>query len=144
MTNSRDILLKLGDGADPGPESFSTIAGLKSKSISFGDSGIEATDDDSVDASNRLVRRIIDGGLNTLDVSGDFRLTASASQKELVAIKSGANQIRNWQVIIPGIGMFQGPFNLATLEMSGSDSAEEATGSLSLASAGAYDFTAEA
>jgi TP901-1 family phage major tail protein len=52
-----------------------------------------------------------------------------------------AGTIRSWQLVLPGFGTIEGPFQIVALEFSG-DHAGEVTFELALESAGAVSFTA--
>lgn len=141
---SRDMLLKIGDGASP--EVFTTIGALRSKNLTLGGQSIDVTADDSLSAETgataKLVRELIAGGVQSLDVSGDFVLKELAYEATLVSTKMGDSPIANWQIVVPTLGTFAGAFDLTTLELAGGDPGGEVTGSLSLASAGDFSFTA--
>jgi len=140
-----DMLLKIGDGADP--EVFTTIAALTASSMTLGGDAIDTTAADSVSAAatTKLVRELIAGGVTHLDASGDVRIKKLGYEQTLVTLKMSGNPIANWQIVVPGIGTFEGAFHLNTLEFGGQDTQNgEVTGSIALVSAGDFTFTAEA
>lgn len=139
---SRDMVLKQGDGEST--EVFTAVAAMTSKSFSLGGEAIDVTSDDSksVADATKLVRELMAGGVQTLDISGDFRATDDASHAALVTAKMDGNPIGNWQIVVPGLGTFEGPFDLSSLDFSGDDSGGDLTGSLALRSAGDFTFTA--
>ncbi|MEO0400305.1 MAG: phage major tail protein, TP901-1 family [Pseudomonadota bacterium] len=129
-----DVLLKLGDGADP--EAFTTVAGLRATSLSF---NTEAVDVTHAQSAGRW-RELLDAGVKAASVSGSgvFLNDATAQSIRTLFFTGG---LRNWQLIIPGLGTVEGAFHLANLDYAGEHD-REATVSLSLASAGALNFTA--
>lgn len=131
----KDILIKLGDGASP--ESFTTVAGIRARTITLNAKTVDATDSDS---SGRWRELLAGAGVKSVAVAGSgvFRdSTADAAMRQAFFDQAA----RNWQLVIPAFGTFQGPFLIATLEYAGQHEGE-ATFSLSLASAGEIGFTA--
>ena len=130
----KDILLKIGDGASS--EAFTTIAGIRARTISLNAKTVDATDSDS---TGRWRELIAGAGVMSLAVSGSgvFRDGAADATMRQVFFDQTAS---NWQLIVPDFGVFQGPFLIATLEYAGQHDGE-ATFSISLASAGALGFT---
>ena len=129
-----DLLLKLGDGG--GPETFSTVAGLRATSLSF---NAEIVDVTHAQSAGRW-RELLDGGVRSASVSGAGVFLDDATAQSIRALFFSGG-LRNWQVIIPGLGTIEGPFHLANLDYAG-DHDREATVSVSLASAGELVFTA--
>ncbi len=131
----KDILLKIGDGATP--EVFTTIAGIRARTITLNAKTVDATDSDSTGAWREL---LAGAGVKSVAVSGSgvFRDEAADAAMRQAFFDQIAS---NWQLVIPAFGVFQGAFLIATLEYAGQHNGE-ATFSLSLASAGAISFTA--
>lgn len=131
----KDILIKIGDGASP--EVFTTVAGIRARTVSLNAKTVDATDSDS----DGRWRELLGGaGVKSLAVSGSgvFRdAAADAAMRQAFFDQSGGN----WQLVIPAFGVFQGPFLISTLEYAGQHDGE-ATFALTLASAGAVSFTA--
>lgn len=130
----KDILLRIGDGAQP--PAFTAVAGLRARTISLNAKTVDATDGDSAGW-----RELIAGAsVRSVSVSGSgvFR-DAAADAQIRQAFFDGAAQ--PWQLVIPAFGTLQGPFQVAALEYAGQFDGE-ATFALSLASAGAVSFTA--
>ncbi len=131
----KDILIKIGDGASP--EAFTTVAGIRARTISLNAKSVDATDSDS---AGRWRELLAGAGVRSLAVSGSgvFRDAAADTAMRQVFFDQTAS---NWQLVIPDFGVFQGPFLIAALEYAGHHDGE-ATFALSLASAGAVGFSA--
>jgi TP901-1 family phage major tail protein len=133
--SGRDLLLKLGDGGSP--ESFTTVAGLRAKTISLNARTVESTDADSPGAWREL---IAGAGVKAAQVAGSGIFKDAASD---AAVRTAffAQSADNWQVVIPDFGVISGPFLVASLEYSGRFDGE-AQYAITLASAGEPTFTA--
>jgi len=129
----RDLLLKIGDGADP--ESFTTVAGLKARTLAFNAQAVDITNADSADGW----RELLAGGIKSASISGAGVFRDAASDAALRAAFF-AGTAPNWQVVIPSFGTVQGAFKLTALQYDGPHDGEVKI-SLALASAGALAFT---
>jgi TP901-1 family phage major tail protein len=130
----KDLLLKIDSD---GEGTFTTVAGLRSRSISF---NAETVDISNADSAGRW-RELLEGaGVKRASVSGSgiFKDAATDATARQVFF-DGA--IRNWQVIVPDFGTLAGPFQITALQYSGEHNGEVAY-ELSLESAGAISFTA--
>jgi TP901-1 family phage major tail protein len=132
--SGKDMLVKLDQ---TGSGSFLTVAGLRTRALSFNAATIDITDAES---AGRW-RELLDGGgikRAALSGSGIFKDQDSDSKvRELFF----AGTIRNWQLIRPDFGTVQGPFQITALEFSG-DHAGEVTFDIALESAGELTFVA--
>ena len=131
----KDILLKIGDGASP--EVFTTVAGLRARTISLNAKSVDATDSDS---AGRWRELLAGAGVKSAAVSGSGIFRDAASDAAVREAFFG-QALGNWQLLIPGFGTLQGPFLVAALEYAGEHEGE-ATYALSLASAGEIVFSA--
>jgi len=131
----KDILIKIGDGASP--ETFTTVAGIRTRTLSLNAKTVDATDSDSVGQWRELLSG---GGVRSMAVSGSgvFRDAGSDAMMQAAFFNQTTP---NWQLVIPSFGVIEGPFQIAALEYAGQHEGE-ATFSISLASAGALSFTA--
>lgn len=130
----KDLLLKL----DPdGTGTFETVAGLRATRLGFNAASIDVT---TAQSAQRWRELLTGAGVRTASISGSgvFR-DPSGAEKIRAAFFTGA--IHPWQVILPGFGTVEGPFQIVALEYAG-DHDGEAAFELSLASAGALSFTA--
>jgi TP901-1 family phage major tail protein len=130
----KDMLVKIGDGGSP--ETFSTVAGLRTRTISLNAREVDATHSESGGWRELLG----DAGVRQAAVSGAGVFLSDAAAGALrAAFFAGA--IRNFRLIVPGLGALTGPFFIANLDYAGEHDGE-ATFALSLASAGAVSFEA--
>ncbi len=131
----RDIILKIGDGGDP--ESFTTVAGLRSRSISLRADAVDATDSDSPDCWREL---LAGAATKTCAISGAgvFRDAASDAHVRAAFFAQRADR---WQIILPDFGTLEGRFIVSGLDYLGEHDGE-ARFSITLASAGALSFEA--
>jgi len=130
----KNLLLKLDEN---GLGSFVTVAGLRSRALSFNAQTVDVTNADSAGAWRELLG---EAGIKAAALSGAgvFKDAASdATVRELFF--DGA--IRDWQVVVPDFGTVEGAFQITGLEYSGEHDGEM-TYDLTLASAGALSFAA--
>jgi len=124
-----------------------TIAGMRSTSITLNDESLDVTTKD-----DHGVRRLLaGGGVNSISISGSGVFTDSAGE---VAVRSAfvaqqnttngtaANQTAafgSYKFTIPELGTYTGPFQVTSIEYAGEYNGE-ATYSLSFESAGFVTF----
>ena len=129
----KDLLLKVDSD---GEVDFTTVAGLRARTLAFNAATVDITDQES---AGRW-RELLDGaGLKTARITGSGIFKDAASDETLRAYFF-AGTVRDWQVIVPDLGTVQGKFQIATLEYGGQHDGE-VTFDLSLESAGALAFT---
>lgn len=130
----KDLLLKVD--ADGGG-SFVTVAGLRSKRISFGAEAVDVTDQDSAGQW----RELLDGaGVKRANLAGSGIFKDAASD-ETVRTIFFAGAVRDWQVVVPGFGTVAGPFQVTALEYGGNYDGEVVY-EIAMESAGPLAFTA--
>lgn len=129
----RDVLVKIGDGGSP--ETFSTVAGIRAKTIALSAGLVDATTAESEGAWREL---IAGAGAKKIDVSG-AGVFKDASSDERMRATYFAGQAANFKLIVPDFGTLSGPFLVAELSYGGEHDGE-ATFALRLASAGAVTF----
>ncbi|WP_417580447.1 phage major tail protein, TP901-1 family [Pelagibacterium sp.] len=132
--SGKDMLLKLDE---TGAGSFLTVAGLRTKQLAFNAASVDTTDAESAGRWRELLEG---GGIKRASVSGSGIFKDKTSDA-LVRSLFFAGTIRNWQLILPGFGTVQGPFQIVALEFAG-DHGGEVTFELALESAGEIAFTA--
>lgn len=129
------LLIKIGDGGSP--ESFTSVAGLRTKTITVNGETVDIT---SADDTQKW-RQLLEGaGVKSMSVSGSGVLkddTVMGTINTAVINQS----IDTWQVIVPGIGTFEGQFQPNQIEYGGEHNGE-AVYTISLESAGNLAFTA--
>ena len=126
------LLLKVGNGGSP--ETFTTIGGLRSTSITLNDEAVDVTNKDS--SGNREL--LADGGIHSMSITGSGVFTDAASETTLKGTMNAAS-FTNFQLIIPDFGTYTGAFMCVTLEYAGEFNGE-VTYSVTLESAGAITF----
>ncbi len=131
----RDVLIKIGDGEDP--ESFTTIAGIRAKTISLNARPVDDTSGESPEAWREL---IAGAGVKSASVSG-VGVFKDAASDALIQQAFFAQAIKAFQLVIPDFGTLEGAFLIEALDYSG-DHDGEAAFAITLASAGALSFTA--
>jgi len=130
----KDMLVKIGDGGSP--EAFTTVAGLRTRTISLNAREVDATHAES----NGWRELLGAAGVRQASVSGaGVFLNDTAAEQIRATFFAGA--IRNFKLVIPGMGELTGPFLIANLDYAGEHDGE-ATAALALASAGAVSFMA--
>lgn len=130
----KDLLLKIDSD---GEGTFVTVAGLRSRQISF---NAETVDISNADSAGRW-RELLEGaGVKRASVSGSgiFKDAATDATARQVFFDG---TIRNWQVIVPDFGTLAGPFQMTALQYAGEHNGEVSY-EMSLESAGEIGFTA--
>lgn len=132
--NGKDLLVKIdmtGDGL------FETAAGLRATRLSLNAETVDVTSLDSTGGWRELLGG---AGVKTAAISGSgvFK-DADTDERARQIFFDG--ETPDFQVIVPGFGTIEGPFQIASIDYAGSHNGE-ATYELSLASAGALTFVA--
>ena len=128
------FLLKRGDGG--GPETFTTVGGFRTHTLALNGQEVDATDKDSGG-----FRELLAGaGINAITLSGAGPIKDTVQENNILTDWFN-KAIVNYQVIVPGIATFQGPFRVTQMQYDGPHDSE-ATWSLTLASAGTITKTA--
>jgi TP901-1 family phage major tail protein len=130
----RDVLIKIGDGGTP--ETFATVAGIRSKTISLNARSVDGTSGESTGAWREL---IAGAGVKSASVSGSGVFKDAASDA-VIQQAFFAQASKTFQLVIPDFGVLQGPFLIEALDYSG-DHDGEAAFAITLASAGVVSFT---
>ena len=134
VQNGKDLLIKvdlIGDGQ------FVTVAGLRATKISFNAETVDVT---SLESAGGWRELLAGAGVKSAAISGsgvfrDANTDARARQIFFDALMPG------FQVVVPSFGIIQGPFQITSIDYSGTHNGE-ATYDMTLASAGALTFTA--
>jgi TP901-1 family phage major tail protein len=132
--SGKDMLLKLDQ---TGSGSFLTVAGLRTRSLAFNATPVDVTDAESAGRWRELLEG---GGIRRASISGAGIFKDQASDAVVRALFF-AGTIRHWQLVLPGFGTVEGPFQIVALEFS-ADHAGEVTFELALESAGEIGFAA--
>jgi TP901-1 family phage major tail protein len=106
----KDLLLKINDGAG-----YSTVAGLRTKTLSFNSQSVDVT---HADSAGRWRELLAGAGVKraSLSASGIFKDAASDA---LVRQKFFDDALCDCQLVIPDFGTVAGAFQIGTLESAG-------------------------
>ena len=128
----KDLLVKISDGA-----SFVTVAGLRSRRLSFNAETVDITHAESADRW----RELLDGaGVKRASISGRG-LFKDAGSDALIRQTFFDGAVKSYQIVIPDFGTVEGPFQITSFDFAGEHNGE-VTYELSLESAGALTFAA--
>lgn len=126
----RDFLLKVMNGA-----AFETVAGLRSRKLSFNAQTVDITDGESAGRWRELIGG---AGVQRASLSG-AGLFKDATSDGLIRQAFFAAQILTFQITLPDFGVITGPFQITALDYSGDYNAELKF-EIALESAGALTF----
>ena len=130
----KDLLLKVdSDGAG----TFTTVAGLRSRTLSF---NAETVDITHTESAGRWRELLGGAGARSARVTG-AGIFKDAPSDETVRAYFFNGTIRSWQVVIPDFGTVAGPFQITSLEVMGKHDGEVA---FELALEAAVDLTFKA
>ncbi|WP_424984324.1 phage major tail protein, TP901-1 family [Microbulbifer sp. S227A] len=132
--NGKDLLVKVdmtGDGL------FETIAGLRATRVSFNAETVDVT---SLESQGGWRELLSGAGVKSAAISGSG-VFKDAGTDERARQLFFDGETPSFQVVIPEFGIVQGPFQVTAIEYAGSHNGE-ATYEMSMASAGALNFTA--
>ncbi len=130
----KDLLLKI-DSDDLG--AFETVAGLRSRSLSFNAETVDVTHQESAGQWREL---LAGAGAKSARIGGSGIFKDAASDSAIrEAFFDGL--IRSWQVVIPDFGTVEGPFQITSFELTGRHDGEVAF-DIALESAGELTFSA--
>lgn len=128
-----DLLLKIDQS---GSGAFVTVAGLRTRTLAFNTATVDTTSSDSAG----LWRELLAGaGVRNARITGNGIFTTTTADATVRDTYLNG-QIRNWQIVIPGFGTVQGPFQIGALTYAGQYNAE-VTFDITMESAGALTFT---
>ena len=128
----KDLLLKVHNGS-----AYDTVAGLRSKRLSFNAETVDVTDAESAGRWRELLGG---AGVQRASVSGAGIFKDQASDG-LVRGSFFSGALLDWQLVSPGFGTVTGLFQVTALEYSGQHNGEVQF-ELALESAGQISFGA--
>lgn len=131
--NGKDLLIKIdmtGDGL------FETAAGLRATRITFNSETVDVT---SIESTGGWRELLGGAGMKSAAISGSGVFKDEATDERVRQIFFDG-ETPNFQVIIPGFGTVDGPFQIGSIEYAGAHDGE-ATYEIALSSAGAINFT---
>lgn len=132
--NGKDLLVKIDM---TGGGSFETAAGLCATRISFNAESVDVT---SLESQGGWRELLSGAGVKSAAISGSGVFKDAATDERARQIFFDG-ETPDFQVIIPGFGTVEGPFQITSIEYAGSYNGE-ATYELALSSAGALTFSA--
>ena len=132
--NGKDLLVKIDM---TGGGMFETAAGLRATRISLNAETVDVT---SLESSGGWRELLGGAGVKTAAISGSGVFKDDATDERARQIFFDG-ETPDFQVIVPGFGTLEGPFQITAIEYAGAYNGE-ATYELSLASAGALSFVA--
>lgn len=136
MSAGIDFLLKLGDGASP--EVFTTIGGFTTNALNQSRGLIENTN-----KSSGQNRQILAGkGTKSRTVTGSGQIENSPEIKDTLQGYFDDGSANNYQVVVPGVGTYEGAFVIAQLNLTGPYDGS-GTWDITLESDGNVTFTSE-
>lgn len=128
----KDLLIKIADGSG-----FTTVAGLRTRSVTFNAETVDVTHAESAGQWRELLGG---AGIKRAGVSGRG-LFKDASTDALMRQTFFDGTVTNYQIVIPDFGTVQGAFQITSLEFAGEYNGE-VTFNLAFESAGELTFTA--
>lgn len=130
----KDLLLKIDSD---GGGTFTTIAGLRARTIAFNAEHVDITHQESAGQWRELLEG---AGVRSARVTGAGIFKDQASD-EMLRAAFFAGAIKSCQIVIPDFGVVQGPFQIIALEFNGRHD-NELGFDISMESAGQLTFTA--
>lgn len=130
----KDLLLKLDS---TGTGTYVTVAGLRSKKLSFNAETVDVTDAES---AGRWRELLAGAGVQRASLTGAGIFKDAGSDATVRSLFFDGT-IRNWQVLIPDFGTVTGFFQITSLEYSGAHDGE-LTFEIAMESGGALVFAA--
>lgn len=132
--NGKDLLIKLDM---TGGGQFETIAGLRASRLSFNAETVDVT---SLESQGGWRELLSGAGVKSAALSGSGIFKDAATDERARQIFFDG-ETPGFQIVIPGFGTVEGPFQITAIDYAGSHDGE-ATFEMSMASAGALSFTA--
>ena len=132
----KDLLLKIDSD---GLGNFVTVAGLRTKRLSFNSETVDVT---NADSAGRWRELLAGSGVQRAAASGSG-IFKDAQSDALIRTQFFNAGIAAWQLLVPDFGIVAGSFQVTALEYNGNHDGE-VTFELALESAGAISFEAAA
>lgn len=136
----RLLLIKIGDGATPGPEVFTNLCGLKTRSFNMSANEVDTTIPSCTNPGGPVQKTSRPGISNrTFSGSGNF-VKGTTSTAFLNKVRN--SEAFNAQVVVPGDGTYEGSWMVTDFEFSG-DVEPNMEFSATFVAADVLEFTAE-
>ena len=108
----RDVLIRISDGAEP--ESFNTVAGVRTSTFELNQKGVDATSMESPDGWREL---LAGAGLRWVRVRGRGLFKDAASDERMRAVFMGGELCR-FRLTVPGLTRLMGQIILSQADQS--------------------------
>lgn len=135
----KDFVLLIGDGGTP-TENFDKVGGLRSNGFSNTEELVDISDKDRT--SQQIIKARFGNKDRSLSGSGVAKKNDVGLERARTSYEDNTGKISNWQVVLPGVGTYQGPMVITQFDFSGDDAAE-VTYDMTLEVTGDLTFTAE-
>lgn len=114
--NAKELVIKRGDGASP--EVFTFVCGFRTRSFKMSNASIDTTVPNCTDPSAPIIATARPGR-QTIEFSGNGLFDDNAVGKLVIDdVRNQAIDV-NYEVIVPGVGTFSGPWFISDFELSG-------------------------
>ncbi len=131
VPSGRDLLIKLQDG----DQKFVTVGGIRTKRLALNSDTVDVT---HAESAGRWRELLSGAGMRRASISGSGVFKDQDSNRLLRDIFFDGS-IKRFQIIIPGFGTIEGPFQISSLDYRGEHIAE-LTFEIALESAGELSF----
>lgn len=114
----RTLLIKISnDDAEPGPETFSNLCGLTTRSFSMSANDVDTTIPNCENPGGPVIKTG-EPGIQSRTFSGSGKFVSGANSKKLLDhVRAG--EIFRGQIVVPGDGTYTGPWYVTDWEFSG-------------------------
>ena len=131
VQRGRDLLIKLQDSE----QKFVTVGGIRTKRLALNTDTIDVT---HAESAGRWRELLAGAGMRRANISGSGVFKDQDSNRLLRDIFFDGS-IRRFQIVVPGFGTIEGPFQISSLDYRGEHVAE-LTFEIALESAGELSF----
>ena len=135
----RLLIIKIGDGASP--EVFSALCGVQTRKFNLSANEVDTTIPDCANP-DKTPQKTVEPGIKNRTFTGSGKFVKSANTTAFMQHVIDATKF-NAQVVVPGLGEFEGEWMVSDFELSGEQEGNMDF-SATFAAAGALEFTAEA
>lgn len=135
VQDGRSFILRIWDSASP--PAFTVIGGFTTNNLTINREPVDVTNK----STTNKWRQVAKFGVRSIQVTGTGMFTDSAAENTLVneAMSNDTTTLPEFQVVIPGLGTFEGAFHIDSLEYNGDDNAP-VTYTITLSSADQIQF----
>ena len=135
----RTLVIRVGSGAEP--EVYTLLCGLKDRSFDISANSVDTTKPSCTNPGGP-VQKTGRPGITSRTFQGSGTFVSSAVMKAFMG-KVINTEIFNAEVVVPGLGTFEGPFFVSSFQASG-DMENDLQFSATFEAAAALTFTVEA